>query len=165
MYVLSKENVRRILEIMRDLTDMMNSYRECSRHLWNVYFGTQENTCHLEQLYEGVRKLLFEGLVLSQLECDSGKEPPVLKVVPVASIPILIRRPSEDGNWYWDQEQDMQINRDQVQLAFSDYYDYSAHPVKDFRFYRCTVLRFPSHVEYEGRDALVEVAHARVFQD
>src|SRR5258707_2181951 len=150
---------------MRDLTGLMNNYRECSRHLWNIYFGVQENRSHLEQVYERIRKLLFEGLVLAHLGVDLDQEPPVRKVVPITSVPILIRRLAADGNWYWDQEQDMQVDPDQIQLAFSDYYDYSAYPVKDFRFYRCKVHKFPGHVEYEGRDALIEVAHGKVIHD
>jgi hypothetical protein len=165
--VLSEENVWRVLKLMRDVTDLMNSYRECARHVWNVYFGTQENTSHLERLYEGIRKLLFEGLVLVQLEGNSSSQDqsPVLRVVPIASVPILIRRPSDDRNWYWDEEQGIQVDRDEIELVFADYYDYSVYPVRDFRFYRCKILRFPSRGRYEGRDALVEVAHARVLVD
>ena len=28
---------------MRDITELMNAYRECSRNLWNVYFAKREN--------------------------------------------------------------------------------------------------------------------------
>ncbi len=154
---------------MQDVTDLMNKYRECSRNLWNVHFGGLENTCQLEERYENIRKLLFETLVTDQLEEDEEPYPdnnplsaPLLMVVPISSVPILIRRPSE-WNWYWDQETGLLVNRDDIQLRFSDYYDYSKYPVKDFHFYLCGVLKFPSRVEYEGRDALVEVADARIY--
>lgn len=32
------------LRLMQDVTELINNHRECSRHLWNVYFGSQENT-------------------------------------------------------------------------------------------------------------------------
>jgi len=35
----------------------------------------------------------------------------------------------------------------------------------EFHYYLCKVLSFPSHVEYEGREALVEVPDAKVFHD
>lgn len=147
---------------MRDVTDLMNKYRECSRHLWNEYFGTRENTSDLERIYEQIRVSLFKALVLADLD-DGFEKPPILKVVPITSVPILIRRPCEDRNWYWDQERDMQVDREQIQLTFVDYYDYSQYPVKDFHFYRCRVSKFPGHVAYEGRDSLIEVPDARVF--
>lgn len=28
---------------MRDITELMNSYRECSRNLWNVYFSKRKD--------------------------------------------------------------------------------------------------------------------------
>jgi hypothetical protein len=28
---------------MTDITTLMNTYRECSRNLWNVYFAKREN--------------------------------------------------------------------------------------------------------------------------
>ena len=34
---------RRHALAMRDITDLMNTYRECSRSLWNVYFSRREN--------------------------------------------------------------------------------------------------------------------------
>ena len=86
---------------MQDVTDLMNKYRECVRNLWNVYCGGLENTCQLEERYENIRKLLFETLVTDRLEEDEEPYPdnnplsaPLLMVVPISSVPILIRRPS-----------------------------------------------------------------------
>jgi hypothetical protein len=157
---------------MTDITNLMNTYRECSRNLWNAYFSSREFTWDLHSEYESIRKLLFEALVVYELdlykECcahDTGP-PPVLKVVPNAtSVPILINRPSDDGGGYWDQEMDMSIGEGDVQLMFLDYFDYSQYPVKDFHFYRCRILRFPKHVEYEGREALIEVLNGKIFYD
>lgn len=157
---------------MKDITPLMNTYRECSRNLWNAYFSSREFTWDLHDEYESIRKLLFESLVVNELGlyeecCDhSTVPPPVLKVVPrPTSVPILISRPSEGGGGYWDQENDMSVGEEDVQLAFLDYFDYSQYPVKDFRFYRCKILLFPSHTKYEGREALVEVSDTKVFHD
>lgn len=152
---------------MADITDLMNSYRECSRHLWNAYFGKLENTADLVSQYEEIRNLLFRSLVMDQIEDENLTESPGalprLEVIPISSVPILIRRPSSDGNWYWDQEQDLRVHADDVNLEFQDYYDFAQYPVKDNQFYKCKVLRFTSRPEYQGRDALIEVSHARVL--
>jgi hypothetical protein len=152
---------------MLDITDWMNEYRECSRNLWNVYFGPRENTSDLEDNYEQIRRLLFEGLVVGKLkeqENPTTRDVQVfaLCVTPSNSAPILIRRPSKDGNWYWDQGRGMTVSAEDIQLEFTDYYDYARYPIKDFRFYLCRILTFSAHAEYEGKEALVEVGHARV---
>lgn len=146
---------------MQDVTDLMNNYRECSRNLWNTYF--KDNTCALDSIYEQIRKLLFDAIVTNRLGEETD---PTLTVVPLESLPILIRRPSNDGNYYWDQEPELRAKKgDGIRLQFVDYYDFFQEPVRDFRFYRCKVVNFPSHRDYEGREALVDVAHANIFHD
>lgn len=164
MHMLPEENVRRFLAAMHEITDLLETYRECARHLWNVYFR-ENNAPEREHLYEEIRKRLFGALVLVHIDDPAGGANPTLKVVPIAAVPILIRRPSEDGNWYWDQEQDLQVEAGEIQLLFSDYYDYWQYASRDFRFYLCKILSFPKHSEYEGRDALIEVGHAKVFAE
>src|SRR5438067_3154559 len=111
----------------------MNLYRECSRNIWNSYLGVHENSRQLEPQYEQIRKLLFEALVVNDIESGahaSGKQAtPVLKVVPFPTMPILLRRSSEDGNVYWDQEPDLRFEGEKITLAFIDYYDFFQAPV------------------------------------
>jgi hypothetical protein len=79
---------------------------------------------------------------------------------------ILIKRLSGPGEaGYWDQEKDMVVGPDDITLAFIDYFDFSQVPMKDFRYYLCKVLSFPSHADYEGREALLEVLDVKVFHD
>jgi hypothetical protein len=156
---------------MRDITELMNAYRECSRNLWNVYFSTRENIGGSLDAFEQIRELLFESLVVSELSYEGEAEgedipPPALKVVPQARSLILIRRLTGSGEaGYWDQEKDMVVSSDDITLAFVDYFDFYEVPVKDFRYYLCKVLSFPSHSDYEGREALLEVTSTKVFHD
>jgi hypothetical protein len=157
---------------MTDITNLMNTYRECARNLWNAYFSPREFAWDLHDEYESIRKLLFDALVVYELDLNeesSGHDaapPPVLKVVPYAtSVPILINRPSDDGAGYWDQEMDMSVSESDIQLEFLDYFDFSKYPVKDFQFYRCRILQFPKHAEYEGREALIETSHGKIFYE
>jgi hypothetical protein len=155
---------------MRDITELMNAYRECSRNLWNVYFSKRKDIGDALDVFEQVRELLFDSLVLSELSYEGEAEgedvpPPALKVVPQRSL-ILIQRLSGPGEaGYWDQEKDMVVGPGDITLAFLDYFDFSKIPIQDFQYYRCKVLSFPSHTDYERREALLEVSGAKVFHD
>jgi len=115
--------------------------------------------------------LLFESLVVNELAYEGEAEddnipPPALKVVPGSSSLILIQRLSGPGEaGYWDQEKDMAVGAEDITLAFVDYFDSSQVPVKEFHYYLCKILSFPSHSEYEGREALLQVSDAKVFHD
>lgn len=154
---------------MRDITELMNAYRECSRNLWNVYFAKRESVGASLDAFEQIRELLFESLVVSELSCQEGAEdtpPRALRVVPRARSLILIKRLSGPGKaGYWDQEKDMVVGPDDIMLAFVDYFDFSEIPTKDFHYYRCKILTFARHADYEGREALLEVSNCAVFHD
>jgi hypothetical protein len=156
---------------MRDITELMNTYRECSRNLWNVYFSRRENIGGSLDAFGQIRQLLFDSLVVSELSYEGEAEgadipPPALKVVPRESSLILIKRLSGPGEaGYWDQEKDMVVGPNDITLAFVEYFDFAHVPIQEFRYYLCKILRFPSHVDYEGREALIEALDARVFHD
>ena len=156
---------------MRDITELMNSYRECSRNLWNVYFSRRENIGGSLDTFGQIRELLFDSLVVNELSYERDAQgddipPPVLRVVPRTSALILIQRPTEPGQaTYWDQEKDMVVGPDEIALAFVDYFDFGQIPIMDFHFYRCKILSFPSRSEYAGREALIRALDGRVFHD
>lgn len=156
---------------MRDITQQMNAYRECSRNLWNVYFAKRENIGGSLDAFEQIRELLFDSLVVSELSYEGDAEgddipPPALKVVPRARSLILIKRLSGPGDaGYWDQEKDMVVGSDDITLSFVDYFDFSQVPIRDFRYYLCKIFSFSSHPDYEGREALLDVSDAAVFHD
>lgn len=152
----------------------MNAYRECSRNVWNVYFSGRANVGGSLDAFGHIRRLLFESLVeslvVNELSYEGEAEgedipPPALKVVPRVNSLILIRRLSDDGNGYWDQEKDMVVDPDDISLAFIDYFDFAQIPIMDFRFYLCKILTFPRRVEYEGREALIQAEEGQVFHD
>src|ERR1700722_11257480 len=154
---------------MRDITELINTYRECSRNLWNVYFSRRKDVGESLDAFEQIRRQLFDSLVLSELSFEGEAEgentpPPALKVVPGARSLILIRRLAKHGEaGYWDQEKDMVVGPDEITLAFVDYFDFCQVPIKEFHYYLCRIVGFPGHVEYEGREALIEVLNSKVF--
>ena len=156
---------------MIEITERMNSYRECSRNLWNVYFSGCEDIGGSLDAFEQIRLLLFEILVLRELlpegdEKGDDTAKPALMVVPLGNSLILVKRLSGLGEaGYWDQEKNMVVGPADVTLEFIDYFDFSEIPIKDFRYYRCRVMKFAKHAEYEGREALMEVSGSGVFYD
>lgn len=156
---------------MRDITALMNKYRECSRNVWNVYFAGRENVGHSLDTYEPIRKMLFDSLVVDELSYEGAAEepdipPPALRVVPRLRAQILIKALSGPGEAsYWGQERDLYVSPDDISLAFVDYFDFSNVSLRDFQYFHCKILNFPSHPEYEGRDALIQASDGRVFHD
>jgi hypothetical protein len=156
---------------MRDITDLMNAYRECSRNLWNVYFSNRENIGGSLDRFGQIRRLLFAALVVDVLFYEGPEEgedipPPAIRIVPERRPLILINRQSgPGGGGYWDAEKDMVVGPDEITLEFLDYFDFSQTPIMDFRYYRCRILSFPSHAEYEGREALLEAVDAKAYHD
>jgi len=156
---------------MRDITELMNPYRECSRNLWNVYFSKQTDFGSASDAFEQIRALLFDSLVVGELSYAGDAEgddvpPPFLRVVPDARGTILVKRLSDPGSGnYWDQEKDLVVGPEDIKLEFLDYLSFSTTPFVDYNFYRCRVLSFPSRAEFEGREALIRTEEARVYHD
>jgi hypothetical protein len=156
---------------MRNITELMNTYRECARNLWNVYFSRKENIGGSLDAFGQIRELLFDALVISELSYEGDAKgddipPPVLRIVPRERALILIERTSGPGEaTYWDQEKDMVVGPDDIALAFLNYFDFGEIPIMDFHFYRCRILGFPSRSDYVGREALVRALDGQVFHD
>jgi hypothetical protein len=103
---------------MRDITELMNAYRECSRNLWNVYFSKRKDIGDALDVFEQIREPLFDSLVLGELSYEGEAEgedihPSALKVVPegrslilrftvyrcrVSRI-IVLQSPDKSGKW------------------------------------------------------------------
>jgi YD repeat-containing protein len=132
---------------IRDITPLMNAYRECSRSLWNVYFSGREDVGASLDAFEQIRLLLFDSLVSSELcvksETAGSLSAPTLQVVPRSSSLILIKRTGQPGEaGYWDEERDLVVDADDVKLAFVDYFDFSEVPIKDFHTFAAKWFAF-----------------------
>ncbi len=91
-----------------DLTQDVLRYRECARHVWNVYFRPMRDGWHE---FLPVEKALRSALVLSQFERRPGlweKHPDgyfdALAVVPIPgprALPVMFVRPGsgKEENW------------------------------------------------------------------
>lgn len=154
---------------MQDITDIVDDFRECSRHIWNSYFGYLEEG---DVKFWLVEETLFNAMVLAQV----GKPPvslvptitrkdPVscLRIIPDSShgTPIMINRTGDSG--YWDDPVDA-VKPDEVDLRLVRFFDFAEmQGFRDWGYYYVRINSFPTQSHLQGRDALIEASCVRVF--
>lgn len=162
---------------MKDITLLLAKCRESARHLWNTYFVDRVNAAeafdhkwNIVDQFRQIERLLLWGVVFDELdehrcEIDPGKElVSLLHVVPepATGVPIMISRPSADGNKYWDDPVD-RVQASEVDLRFIEYFDWDQLGPREFQYYRVRIQSFSTHPHLVGRDALLETRFARVL--
>jgi len=156
---------------MKDVTTIMERYRECVRHIWNTYLRTGNSTPDDKvNRFDRIKELLFSEIVLRELgkpnyrREDCQQELTFLRVVPVCEgVPIMVNRPSSDGNKYWDDPVD-NAGPD-ADLRFIDFFDWDQLGFMNLQFYHVKIFHFPKFPHLVGREALLDTQYARVFLD
>lgn len=162
---------------MEDVTEFVDAAATCLRDIWNRYFyaGNDEmSSCphEIQDLFEEIEVRLFGAVVLFKLDrlisiTQYRVRPfPFLVVVPaqVQRPKLLVNRPSEDGNWYFDAFSDV-VGPGEVTLNFIHWFDWNQYGKREFQYYLVNITAFPNHPEFVGRGALVECKSTRVFFD
>jgi hypothetical protein len=164
---------------MKDLTSPVEQYREAVRHLWNTYYlervqsaETFNQKWDIVDQFRQVDKLILSGVIHDELgghACVIDAHNTIgefLRVVPTSSgsVPIMVERPSQDGNKYWDDPVD-RVEGGQIDLRFVEFFDWNQLAARDFHYYRVKINSFPQHPHFVGREALLEIQYARVFFD
>jgi len=158
---------------MQEITELMDHYRNVSRSLWNAGFWSVQELQNWDShdLFEEIRKLLFNALVVAQLEkgdvCCNALDAAghIYQVIPSFSgpVPIMIQQPREgDRSKYWD-DPVREVRASDVELHFLDYFDWNQMGYVDFQYYRVRIAAFASQPHLVGREALLEHRYARVF--
>jgi hypothetical protein len=164
---------------MRDVTTLMDRYRECARHLWNVYFLEQARKASdaawdVRDDFARVCQLLFSALVLVPLgkdedekaaEYDQAKKPlSFLHVVPLpeTAIPIDINR-EKVRSGYWDHPVNRVYAQD-VDLRFIDFFDFDLLGFRDFEYYQVRIVEARDK-DLVGREALIECRYSKVLAE
>ena len=159
-----------------DVTAVLDSYRECVRHLWNTYFWREaeaRNDWDLSDEFETVAKRLFRVLVLKPLqgadaesvrEGSATQEPwTFLRVEVEQRSPIMINRGVNTG--YWDDPLVI-VSHGELDLHFVDFFDWTSLGFRDFGLYRVRIAGSKAHPSLLGRDALVPVGPGvKVFHE
>jgi hypothetical protein len=158
---------------MEDVTNLLNIYRECSRHLWNSYyiklFTESSSSDDILDRFESIDRLLFSSLVLSKLnklsfENDFGKNPlHFLQIEPATEeSPILINRPSTDRNKYWDESVN-RVSASECILHFIGYFDWDKYSFAEYAYYWVKIASFAKYPSLVGREALILTTNARAI--
>ncbi len=161
-----------------DVTYAMNAYRECARHLWNIFFIDlldTERQWDIADEFEDICLSLFTSLVLNPIGCTRQKksagyerdpEPiPCLKVVPVPDLDsssILINRDPMKASGYWDYPVANLLPHD-MDLRFIDCFDFDRLGHKEFEFYLVQIVDSPSYPDIISRKALVRAHSVKVI--
>ncbi|SRR2546422_10528788 len=163
-----------------DVTSLMDSYRECARHLWNCYFSKDAEPgqdWNLRDDFNAIAVGLFRSLVLRKLGREDvevlpdhiiGRQPLLfLRLEAPAGSAIHVNRSAEITSGYWDDPVN-RVEPDALDLRFFAYFDWWDLGFRDFAFYRVRIVGSRPHPHLVGRDALlpvgpgVKVIHDRV---
>jgi hypothetical protein len=155
---------------MRDVTELMNNYREACRLLWNRFYRAPDSDFETVSAFEHVCQLVFQDLVLAELgRTDIAiRRPPAalefLRVIPIAdTVPIMVNRSGQgQSNTYWDDPL-REIRRDDALLFYQDCYDWDVRGFRDFHYYLVELRGHSQRPDLDGRKALIEAPHARVM--
>ena len=151
---------------MRDVTEIVDHYRITARSLWNTAFWAvpELRTPETWEQFDEINLILFDGLVLAQLEqqlerAQIFRSPmPFLRVTPSSqTAPILIG----EGGGRWDHPV-KSVDSDKVEMNFIGFFDWNQLDYLDFTYYRVKIARLDGHPDVVGREALIERQYARV---
>lgn len=163
----------------KDITNDFQMYRESLRHLWNTYFlprvqkaETFDQKWDLVDQFGQANVLLLKSLVFNMLDMHACEIDPkkdcfqLLSVVPDSTeeVPIMINRPSSDGNKYWD-DPVTRVRATDIALEFLECFDWNQIALRDFVYYRVRIKSFPNHPGLIGREALLESRYCRVLME
>jgi hypothetical protein len=161
---------------MTDITDRIQDYRECVRHIWNTHFRAEaerRDDWDLRDEFYDAALILFRALVLKGLDVAETELLPdyradrqpllFLRLVIDTSSQALINRTGDSG--YWD-DPVTQLEKGDCELRFVQFFDWWDLGFRDFAFYRVRIVASPRYPHLVGRDALVPVTSSvKVFYD
>jgi hypothetical protein len=161
---------------MTDITERIQGYRECVRHIWNTHFradAERRNDWDLRDEFCDAALILFRALVLHGLDVAEtelladyrAEQEPLafLRLVIQTSSQALINRTGASG--YWD-DPVTQLEKGDCELRFIQFFDWWVLGFRDYAFYRVRIVASPRYPHLVGRDALVPVTSSvKIFCD
>jgi hypothetical protein len=156
---------------MQDITKTMHEYRECVRGLWNRFLlpNAPRSDFDAVERFQDLSAQLFDELVLRPLAApfqQRTRSTPYafLRVQPTSEpAPLMINRTAPRGG-YWD-EPITGLACSGLSLAFVEYFDWDDFDYIDLQYYRIVIEACDEHPQLIGREALMEVHHARIMFD
>jgi hypothetical protein len=152
---------------MEDVTELLQYYRECARHVYNMYFRLLDPG---DILFDQVDDALFQTLVLRQLGVDATRRINVnepfeyLHIVPSMvseGIPVMWGRKETMLKEVWHE---IRLFPARLHVHFLGYFDwYNNDDYRDWHYYQGRIVSYPTNPALEGADLIIEVPHAKVF--
>ena len=143
---------------MGEITDLIQNYRECARHVWNEYFRELPEGWHE---FIKVKDALFHGLVLVQTDevrhwraeyLEHGCYPSIRVIpnlAPKGREGLWAR--GEENEWHW---KIIQVTDKEIGLGFVSFFDWNFEGYQDYRYIRCRVQKSETYPELIGADIL-----------
>lgn len=144
---------------LEDVTAILLTFREVTRHLWNSAFAGHPEASHD---FINVEHALFEALVLQRIDATRTWRPrsasdqhwSELRVFPElgpAGCRVMWAQ-AEVNSWHW---REIQLHR-APSLAFIGFFDWREEGPLDYQYIRCRVLTCDEHPQTIGADVLLE---------
>jgi len=165
--------------MMRDVTDLLNNYRECVRGLWNVYFRPLHRPEDLASRdpdtpvdhFERVERSLFTVLVLRPIGKAKYRQQVTYKTVPFLCVvpagegrSLMVNRERGKASGYWDHQVAWAASEG-ADFRFDGCFDWDDYGYREMRYYMVRIDAFPAHPECVGRHALIAAQEVRVLFD
>lgn len=156
---------------MNDFHQAVARYRECSRHVRNVYFQPADRTSAAWDLTEGwteVDRLLFNWMVLyphGLQPVEDGRSHPqiTLQVQGLFGATAFINREKGKNSGYWDHPVKI-LRSDECVLTFRQFFDFDGLSPIDFNYVMVEISEALNN-DLNGRVALIEWQHVEFHKD
>jgi len=149
-----------------DVTNQILEYRECLRFIWSKSCkdiarteGFNEGFDKLEDL-DGLKKLLLRQLLNGSI--PENVHPEIHAVLLSNDVRILVERPSNDGNRYWDTPLPGVLISD-PEFLFKDFFDWDPLRLYDCLYALVEITKSEKFLHVVGRKALIEVQYLTFF--
>jgi hypothetical protein len=144
---------------MSEITDLIQSYRECARHVWNCHFHDLPDGWHE---FINVEYELLYGIVLAQSDelKDWRAERSEYECYPSIRVVPELGPKGTEGMWArerkntWDWEL-VQITETEIGLAFIGFFDWRESGYQDYQYIRCRILKSTELPQLVGADLLL----------
>jgi hypothetical protein len=155
---------------MIDVTTDIQLFRETARHVWNSSIASTaaSHPGETSEAFDQICEELFYVVVLMANGIDESVEKlngdgfRSLKVVPLIAegTPIMVNRTAPAGP-YWD-DPVVLVKPAGIDLSLIGFFDWDSFANIDLRYLRVRVEDAPGYPTIIGRQALVDVSHAKV---
>jgi hypothetical protein len=149
---------------MKEITTLIDKYRESTRHLWNIYFREMKDGWHE---FIDVNSALFQGLVLTQIGESFGHHKVYQSINVVPSIPPsgyleIMYLPNQAISGQWQVEG---ITNTEGEYNFIEFFDWRGdEDIMDNNYVLAKATNVSSNGKLENNRVLFKYEDVRFYQ-